>query len=74
MGIWVRSQDRKCLKQCNNLFVLGKSVCEDDYKNEDIQPYLVLGEYATKERAMEVLETIQLLIETGVKSIKMPKE
>lgn len=68
MELWIRSQDRKRLTKIEDVYMV-----EDDYKKDNILSFpkyyigntLVghLGIYKTKERALEVLDEIQRLIE-----------
>jgi len=58
-GIWIRSQDRTDMELCNNLWV---EIGEDVDGNEKItieSEQTILGTYATKSRALEVLDEIQ---------------
>lgn len=65
MELWVRAQDRETLLKVNN----GLMYWEDtDKRNcivikETSTNLSVLGEYKTKERALEVLDEIQEFIE-----------
>lgn len=60
MDLWVRSQDKRLLQKVNNIFL------EANYENKRISTYdgdnVELGEYETKERALEVLDEIEKLI------------
>ena len=58
MELWIRSQDKRILQQVNNLYLNA------NYDNKRISAYVDdfatnLGEYKTKERALEVLDEIQ---------------
>lgn len=60
MELWIRSQDKRILQQVNNLYL------DASYDNKRISAYIDdfatnLGEYKTKERALEVLDEIQKL-------------
>lgn len=65
MDLWIRSQDRECLIKIENIsidnenWVLGNLVSDD---NKAICDYWKLGHYKTKERALEVLDEIQMHI------------
>ena len=63
MNLWIRSQDK--LKLVNNCNLYISNEIRNEYIIEDLNnKYLKLGTYATKERALEVLDEIQgLLIE-----------
>ncbi|AJD31671.1 hypothetical protein ACQX0N_09645 [Clostridium tepidum] len=50
MGIWIRSQNKDTLVCCKNIEIDGESVYGAHY---------FLGEYATEQRALEVLDEIQ---------------
>lgn len=79
MELWIRSQDGRILQEVDNLFLdanyENKRICsyDGDYKTE-------LGTYETKERAFEVLDIIQDLLQNAYvgKSnrifYQMPKE
>ena len=59
MGIWIRSQDKKRLKLCNEFIICGR------VKNKKIVGYSVycfdveLGVYSTEEKALKVLDMIE---------------
>ena len=68
MNLWVRSQDKECLINVNNIqyvyknYMHGLGTYYDNLK--------ILGTYKTKERALEVLDEIQnilkpIIITTG---------
>ena len=68
MNLWIRSQDREMLinnpeleiyKYGNEKFLVIDTKCNITYDKAKI-----LGEYKTKERALEVLEEISLRIST----------
>lgn len=61
MNLWVRSQDKRILIKVDNVFLNA------NYDNKRISTYdgdsdTTLGEYKTKERAIEVLDEIEKLI------------
>ena len=60
MELWIRSQDRLRLCKANNLFIKNLSICCSC--NDENNDYDYLGVYSTKERALEVLDEIQMLI------------
>jgi len=72
--MWIRSQDEMTLKECDE-FSLGTSngkACIYGVKGnwesgESIPP--ILGEYETKERAIEILDEIQTAISGNGTSI-----
>lgn len=57
MELWIRSQDKECLVKISNIqyvyknYIHGLGTYYDNLK--------ILGEYKTKERALEVLDEIQ---------------
>lgn len=54
MELWIRSQDKNVLVICSKLYVGGT------YGNEIIEEDMCsLGEYRSRERALEVLDEIQ---------------
>lgn len=53
--LWIRSQDREKLVKCNDIVANGSSII--GYFDKDTE-YEDLGTYATKERALEVLDEI----------------
>ena len=65
MELWVRSQDKKSLKRINTEIYLRKDL--NNYTKGDVF-FIVsgggkLGEYDTEERALEVLDEIQRLLQ-----------
>ena len=60
MNLWVRSQDKECLINVNNIqyvyknYMHGLGTYYDNLK--------ILGTYKTKERAIEVLDEIQNIL------------
>ncbi len=66
MELWVRSQDKRTLQKVDNIFL------DANYKNKRISTYdgggnVELGTYKTKERALEVLDEIQSLLQPIIK-------
>ena len=63
MGIWIRSQNKEVLRKCSKLQYNendGKHTIVDIAKTDNpVSIYMLLGEYPTRERALEVLEEIQ---------------
>ncbi len=65
MNLWVRSQDKECLVKISNIqYVLRKETnCGISTEYHYIGTYeKILGEYKTKERAIEVLDEIQNIL------------
>ena len=62
MDLWIRSQDKECLVKISNIqyvyknYIHGLGTYYDNLK--------ILGEYKTKERAIEILDEIKYLLET----------
>ena len=67
MELWIRSQDRESLVKVDNLYIsVGNYICYYVEKGKEVpntyyRPSGELGRYATKERALEVLDEIQEL-------------
>lgn len=60
MDLWVRSQNKKCLLKATMFNLDNDENGIYCYSNED--NFCLLGKYATKERALEVLDEIQMHI------------
>lgn len=79
MELWIRSQDRESLRKINTGFYLKQDL--SNYAKGEVI-FIVsggdkLGEYETKERALEVLDEIQEILETRTVSqmvYEMPNE
>ena len=64
MNLWVRSQDKE------NLIPIKNPICVYDNKiiyKESASYIITIGEYKTKERALEVLDEIQSLLQPVIK-------
>jgi hypothetical protein len=63
-GIWIRSQDKKRLVFATNVYI-------DDYGNFTLVKAdpRIIGEYPTKERALQVLDEIQAYITSGTTEV-----
>ena len=57
MDLWIRSQDKTTLEKVQAL-----QICENPDGTWFFNSGLILGEYKTKERALEVLDEIQKYI------------
>ena len=59
MKLWIRTQDRECLTKVNHLYIYeeGNNIYVINQQDD-----ITLGEYKTKERALEVLDEIQDII------------
>lgn len=56
MNLWIRSQDKKELRSNPKLGIENDYYIVDRY---NIDRAIILGQYATEERALEVLDEIQ---------------
>lgn len=70
MNLWIRSQNREILMCCNDISIVNYSEFGKKAKVYKIVGYFdknteyeELGSYKTKERALEVLDEIQALLE-----------
>lgn len=63
-GIWIRSQDKNRLIFATNVYI-------DDYGNFTLvkADSRIIGEYPTKERALQVLDEIQAVIVDYINTI-----
>lgn len=66
--MWIRSQSRKNLGNYKYLYTRGKEIYAETNMDTDI-----LGEYATPERVLQVLDDIQNKI-SSIESFKLSKE
>lgn len=68
MCIWIRSQNKKILNNCNNLQV--EDVDDNTFhivESKNIYDhYLLLGSYFSEEKAIKVLDMIQQFIKSRV--------
>ena len=60
MELWIRSQDKKDLICTRRIYVHENTIRTNVY---EAIGFAILGEYETKERALEVLDEIQRKIE-----------
>lgn len=58
MELWIRSQDKYTLMKIEEI-----QICENPDRTWFMNAGIVLGKYKTKERALEVLDEIQKLLE-----------
>lgn len=79
MDLWIRSQDKMNLESVHSINVnyLNKKqiICnyEPDFIGNQGEYYVLLGEYETEQRALEVLDEIQSFLENNYISIdEMP--
>ena len=72
MELWIRSQDKSSIVKVDNLYVsVGNYICYYVEKGKEIpntyyRPSGELGRYKTKERALEVLDEIQSLLQPTI--------
>ena len=76
MDLWIRTQDRMRLVKPNRLAIKGESklVGLGDWYIIESQNSLRYATYSTKERALEVLDEIQDMLESVVTADKVKKE
>lgn len=64
--MWIRSQDKKLLRNCNNIICSyrnpGQIISDVGYYEPDSDSYVILGEYKTTSRAIAVLDEIEIQI------------
>lgn len=79
MDLWIRSQNKMNLESVHSVSInyLNKKqlICnyEPDFIGNQGEYYVLLGEYVTEERALEVLDEIQSFLENNYISIdEMP--
>lgn len=62
MELWIRSQDKRILQKVDNVYLNAnydnRRICTNDSRDYESD----LGEYKTKERALEILDEIQNII------------
>lgn len=72
MELWIRSQDKSSIVKVDNLYVsVGNYICYYVEKGKEVpgtyyRPSGGLGRYETKERALEVLDEIQSLLQPTI--------
>ena len=66
MELWIRSQDKTILQKVDNLLISDGDNVEGTFNiyTNSLPVQNVLGEYKTKERAIEVLDEIQNILKT----------
>ena len=81
MKLWIRSQERDELEMCNSLSI--QPIIASNKKHQTwavISNFGCVGEYATRERCLEILDEIQELLKLGnpenafyhIHNVKMP--
>ena len=77
MDLWIRSQDKTDLICTKRIYVVNNQIRTNVY---EVIGFAILGEYATKERALEILDEIDNLMSNAVNNglkvarYEMPKE
>lgn len=70
MGIWIRSQGKKILRNCNNImtnFQNDKEIITGvEYNGPNADNCISLGKYKTSERAQQVSNDITNQMQNGV--------
>ena len=87
MDLWIKSQDKMNLVKINQININYKNTCQiianyiPDFIGKEGEYYETLGNYKSKERALEILDEIQKLISedeymhiSQTKIYEMPKE
>lgn len=73
-GIWIRSQNMEVIVFCKAVSVEANKTARVSGHNSGIYGFLI-GQYNTKERAIQVMDDIQKHIYNGVHQVyQMPKE
>ena len=67
MDLWIRSQDKTNLIKVDRLDVSENKIEANLKFHYNGCNYVVLGEYATKERALEVLDEIQSILQPQIR-------
>jgi len=67
MELWIRNQDRDILLKVKSILIddNNNDIFTQDYIGKDLATY-TLGKYKTKERALEVLDEIQKLLQPTI--------
>lgn len=68
MSIWIRSQDKEVLCECNEIY-LNVNCANYQIENED----WILGIYSTEEKELKVLDMIQDYINRNLLNTYNPK-
>ena len=66
MKLWVRSQERDKLEMCNSLSI--QPIITSNKKHQTwgvISNFGCVGEYATRERCLEIIDEIQYLLKNN---------
>ena len=62
--MWIRSQDKRCLIDCNNFSIESYDNCDFDINTTEAVTgtYTTLGSYSSEVKAIKVLDEIQEMI------------
>ena len=64
MDLWIRSQDKDSLIKVEKIELIYDCLCSDDIQLIHIETDKgIIGSYSTKERALEVLDEIQNILQ-----------
>lgn len=81
MGIWIRSQDKKRLVNCNSIVCSDCWILEEGYfilSYENATNLVCLGNYSNKEKVLKVLDMIQKELneefEMNLEAFQMPQD
>ena len=68
MNLWIRSQNKTILQKVDNLLISDGDNAEGTFNiyTNSLPAQNVLGRYKTKERALEVLDEIQSLLQPTI--------
>ena len=72
MSLWIRSQNKKRIINVNKIELIENF--QNIYKNSIWGNDLLLGTYSTEEKALKVLEDIQLALIYANVIIQMPQD
>lgn len=66
MELWIRSQDKLKLVKVNYVYAIENKINSFSIYGETIDSAPIIGRYETKERAIEVLDEIQSLLQPTI--------
>lgn len=72
MSIWVRSQNKKALVECNSFAVSGNSIV--GYQGAEDEEGIILASYKNEERALEVMNSLQYAARRNFQAYTMYQE
>lgn len=79
MNLWIRSQDKRNLINCARIWMEGGGITHKETyyicgSTHDYDNSWILGEYSSKQRALEVLDIIQYKLKAKSEVFQMPEE